>query len=113
MTNQILKYSLKDNYIHSDQGLGLVPDLGGETLILIGYRKGKNIAELQKSNTGIPKRLKEEFLKLRFRKALVVNLQTEVNDQMGKFNPGNTEVTEELLLQLNEHGIKEGDTPCQ
>ena len=122
MTNQEILETFfeRDKFtIHSDQvRFGLVPErLRGETLDfdLVG-RKGKIIVEAGRRVTARHTKEieKEGISEITVPKSFLVGKTLAadiVNDQTGEILiPANTEVTEELLLQLNEHGIKEVET---
>ena len=122
MTNQEILETFfeRDKFtIHSDQvKFGLVPErLRGETLDfdLVG-RKGKIIVEAGRRVTARHTKEieKEGISEITVPKSFLVGKTLAadvVNDQTGEILiPANTEVTEELLLQFNEHGIKEVET---
>ena len=122
MTNQEILETFfeRDKFtIHSDQvKFGLVPErLRGETLDfdLVG-RKGKIIVEAGRRVTARHTKEieKEGIFEITVPKSFLVGKTLAadvVNDQTGEILiPANTEVTEELLLQFNEHGIKEVET---
>ncbi len=122
MTNQEILETFfeRDKFtIQSDQvRFGLVPErLRGETLDfdLVG-RKGKIIVEAGRRVTARHTKEieKEGISEITVPKSFLLGKTVAAdiaNDQTGEILiPANTEVTEELLLQFNEHGIEEVET---